>query len=132
MRWVLALALGLFASTGAVAQQKITPQEFLDRANGKTLTFTDRNSGSVVGVEQFLNRELSVWAQSDGRCSYGKISVRGELMCFLYEDFPNPDNCWLPLEADGELLVLSTGSFQILMITQINEKPVICEGAPLS
>lgn len=127
----LALAL-MLAATGAYAQEKITPQEFLGRADGNTLTFTHQKSGNIVGVEQFLSRKLSVWAQSDGRCSYGHIEIKGELMCFLYEDFPDPNNCWLPFDNAGQLMVLSTDNFQIQTITGISQDPVICEGAPLS
>lgn len=115
-----------------VAQEQITPSTFLDRALGKTLTFTDLTSGSVVGVEQFLRRDLSVWAQANGRCSYGHIEQRGPLICFIYEEFPNPNNCWLPFDKDGQLMVLSTDSYQIQEVTNINEREVECEGAPLS
>ncbi|WP_298292370.1 hypothetical protein [uncultured Litoreibacter sp.] len=127
-----ALLAGALVTTSAAAQDKITPQEFLDRANGNTLTFFHQRSGSVAGVEQFLSPKQSVWAQSDGRCSYGDISIKGELMCFLYEDFPNPDNCWMPFDMDGQLMVMSTQSFQVQTITDISQDPVICEGAPLS
>lgn len=114
------------------AQQQIAPDTFLDLAIDRTLTFSDYTSGVTVGVEQFLRRDLSVWAQADGRCSYGHIEIRGPVLCFIYENFPNPQNCWMPFAADDELLVMSTSSRQIQRVTQITDEPVVCEGVPLS
>jgi len=114
------------------AQQQITPDAFLDQAVGRTLTFSNFKSGMMIGVEQFLSRDLSVWAQEDGRCSYGQIEIRGPIMCFIYEDFPNPQNCWMPFQAEDKLLVISTTNQQIQRVTGISEDPVVCEGAPLS
>ena len=86
----------------------------------------------MVGVEQFINPKLSVWAERSGRCSYGHIEIRGPLVCFLYENFPNPENCWVPFEDDGELIVMSTNKYEFQRVTEVTEDPVICEGAPLS
>ncbi|MEM9584249.1 MAG: hypothetical protein AAGA08_14160 [Pseudomonadota bacterium] len=120
-------------SVGAItAQDQISPSSFLDRALGKTLSFTDLSTGALVGVEQFLRRDLSVWAETNGRCSYGRIEERGPLICFIYEQFPNPDNCWMPFDKGGQLMVMSTLSYQIQQISKISERPVQCEDAPLS
>ena len=125
--------LAICATAGSVAaQQQITPEAFLARANGQTLTFTDYHSSQIVGVEQFLSTKLSVWAETDGRCSYGNIEQRGPLVCFIYEDFPNDENCWTPFEKNGDLLVISSATYEIQQVTKISNEPVICEGAPLS
>ncbi len=116
----------------AAAQQQISPDAFLDLATGRTLTFSDYGSGEMVGTEQFLRRDLSVWAQANGRCSYGRIDIRGPLICFLYENFPNPNNCWMPFQSESDLLVMSAESRQIQRVTAITDDPVLCEGAPLS
>ena len=116
----------------AFAQQQISPDAFLDLATGQTLTFSDYESGVTIGVEQFLKRDLSVWAQSNGRCSYGRIDIRGPLLCFIYENFPNPDNCWMPFQQDTEILVMSAESREIQRVTKITTDPVLCEGTPLS
>jgi hypothetical protein len=132
LRWVgAALVLG-GVGTGGQAQEQITPQEFLDRATGNTLTFTHDGSGRVVGVEQFLSPDLSVWADVGGRCAYGDIELRGELICFLYRDNPDPNNCWMPFDKDGEMMVISSDSLEIQRITGISEQRVDCVGAPLS
>ena len=123
--------LALFIGTPCLAQTQISPEMFLDQAVGKTLTFTEKRSGQTVGVEQFLSRDKSVWTAVDFRCTYGKIEVRGPLICFTFKDYPNPENCWMPFIDDTGLLVMSR-SFDIQRITAITDDPVICEDVPLS
>lgn len=132
MRFIRAgIILTLLGGAPVLAQTQITPDAFLDQAVGQTLTFSERKSGQVVGVEQFLNRNQSVWAAVNLRCTYGKIEVRGPLICFTYEDYPNPENCWMPFMDDTGLIVMSR-TFDIQRITAITKDPVICENAPLS
>ncbi|WP_298861412.1 hypothetical protein [uncultured Sulfitobacter sp.] len=116
----------------AAAQEQLTPDGFLDFAQGRTLSFTNMQSGNLVGVEQFLRRDLSVWADETGRCTYGRIEQRVPHLCFLYEDAPDPGNCWIPFMDDGTLLVLSERTREVQRISDISDKPVICEGAPSS
>lgn len=129
----LALLLLLMVPQGpGIAQTRLTPEAFLDQATGRTLTFTSQSSGAVVGIEQFLNRKQSVWANASGRCTYGEIEVRGHLICFIYEDKPDPLNCWATFSDEDELLVISTRSRQVQRVTKITDRPVMCEDAALS
>jgi len=116
----------------AQAQEQMTPDGFLDLVQGRTLTFTSMIDGGEVGVEQFLRRDLSVWADRSGRCTYGRIEIRGPLLCFVYEDAPDPNNCWIPFYDEGKLLVLSQGSREVQRVSDLSDKPVVCEGAPSS
>lgn len=122
----------LLAASPAAAQEQITPDAFLDLALGRTLSFTGVTSGQLVGVEEFLRRDLSVWADQSGRCTYGRIEQRGPLLCFVYEDAPDPENCWIPFLDEGTLLVMATRSREVQRISDISEKPIVCEGAPTS
>ena len=122
----------LLAASPAAAQEQITPDAFLDLVLGRTLSFTGVTSGQLVGVEEFLRRDLSVWADQSGRCTYGRIEQRGPLMCFVYEDAPDPENCWIPFLDEGMLLVMATRSREVQRISDISEKPIVCEGAPTS
>ncbi|MEH6645026.1 hypothetical protein [Sulfitobacter sp.] len=130
-RSALIFLLGLSALP-AHAQEQMTPDGFLDLVHGRTLTFSSMIRGGEVGVEQFLRRDLSVWADRSGRCTYGRIEIRGPLLCFVYEDAPDPNNCWIPFYDKGKLLVLSQGSREVQRISDISDKPVVCEGAPSS
>lgn len=125
-------ALGLaLAGQGAQAQQQLTPDQFLDRADGNTFTFEHFPNGGVVGVEQFLSRARSVWATPSGVCTYGRIEVRGTELCFIYEDLPDPEHCWIPFDSDEGLVVFS-GLQSIQRVTRITKEPVICEDAVIS
>ena len=127
----LTLFTGLMASNVS-AQEQIGPDAFLELAVGRTLSFTNQVSGTLVGMEQFLRHDLSVWADETGRCTYGRIEKRGPLLCFLYEDDPDPNNCWVPFMDEGTLLVLSQTTQELQRISDISKEPVICEGAPTS
>lgn len=114
----------------AAAQDQISPDAFLDQAVGKTLTFEGFRSGRQVGVEQFLRRDLSVWTDVSGRCTYGTIEIRGPQLCFIYDDSPDPENCWLIFEYEEDLLVMS--SREVQRISRIEERDLNCSEAPLS
>lgn len=116
---------------GAFAQQQITPDQFLDLAVGKTLTFRGYRSGALVGEEEFLRRDLSVWTDPAGRCTYGVIEIRGPQICFLYEDDPDPENCWLIFRNEDELLVMSD-NLEVQQITRMRDVSLNCEAAPVS
>lgn len=128
----LAVMVAAMVASPAVAQDQLTPDGFLDLAHGRTLSFSNVRSGNLVGVEEFLRRDLSVWADETGRCTYGRIEKRGPLLCFVYEDAPDPDNCWIPFMDEGTLLVLSERTREVQRISDISDAPVICEGAPSS
>lgn len=132
MRRLAAFVLLCFATLPARAQEQMTPDAFLDLAMGRTLSFSGVLSGGLVGVEQFLRRDLSVWADETGRCTYGRIEINGPYLCFLYEDAPDPNNCWIPFMDEGTLLVLSQNTGEVQRISDISDKPVVCEGAPIS
>lgn len=127
-----AAVVGLLLVAGpAKATDQISPETFLDQAVGNTLTFRGFDTNSFVGVEQFLRRDLSVWATANGRCTYGQIEVRGPLICFIYDDNPDPDNCWTPFVDDGDLVVVGVRG-DIQRITLIEQRDISCEAAPLS
>lgn len=123
--------LALLGATPVTAQEQISPEAFLEAAVGNTLTFRVYGSNTFVGEEQFLRRDLSVWATADGRCTYGEIELRGPFICFIYEDFPDPDNCWLPFRDDRGLLVMSENR-EVQRVTGMTQEPISCEGPPLS
>ena len=115
----------------AAAQEQITPDAFIDRAVGNTLTFAHSPGGGIVGVEQFLNRSRTVWATPEGTCTYGRLEIRETLLCFIYNDLPNPEHCWVPYTHDDGLVVVSQdGSIQ--RVTRMTKNPVICENEAIS
>jgi hypothetical protein len=130
MRGGAIILLMICAQTGA-AQTPISPEEFIDRAEGRTLTFENIEDGRVVGVEQFLSRQQTVWTRRDGSCTYGRVTLTEQTVCFTYEDQWDVDHCWFPYDRDGTLIVQSLrGSLQ--QVSRITDLPVVCYDAPLS
>ena len=116
-----------------VAQEQITPDTFLDRLTGKTATFVMWGTDDLVGIEQFLARDRTVWARSDGTCAYGTVTVEGPLVCFAYDDEPlGRQHCWFPFEQEGTLLVLDDEGDEVQAVSRITDLPVSCEPPPIS
>ena len=85
---MLRAAIGVvvwLAAAPIFAQTLLTPDEFLDAADGRNLTFHIFPNGQLVGAEEFLTRSLSVWRDHAGTCVYGEISVDSANLCFLYD-----------------------------------------------
>ena len=132
-RHALPLALLLAAAAPAAAQRIVSPDAFLDAAEGNTLTFVLDGTGDLVGTERFLSRTRSVWARADGSCSYGDVSVEGAELCFVYEDSPDAKWCWWPLRRGDDLLVRSTApDHETQRIAAVTQDLVGCEGEPVS
>ena len=127
-------ALILIASAGhAAAQDQISADEFLDQLVGKTATFVVWGTDTLVGVEQFLRRDRTVWVRSDGSCAYGTVTVNGPLVCFAYDDERNGrQHCWYPFVQDGELLVLDDEGDEVQAVSEISNTPVDCNPPPIS
>lgn len=100
-----AIAAVIALAFPAAAQERITPDEFLDRAVGNTLSFYAVPSGALVGIEQFLRRDLSVWRPNGGDCTYGQITVQEGQLCFLYAEISDAPACWYTFDMDGRLMV---------------------------
>ncbi len=127
------VVLLLACAVPAAAQEQITAEQFLDRLTGKTATFVMMGTDDLVGVEQFLRRDRTVWARSNGTCAYGTVTVDGPLVCFAYDDEPTDrTHCWFPFERDGTLLVLDDEGDEIQEITSITDVPVACEPPAIS
>ena len=110
----------LLLATPVAAQTPITPEALLDRLVGGSATFTDRASGTHVGVEYFPSRERSFWLGRGGRCTYGEMTIEAGALCFRYDDRPEEQHCWLPFEEDGELgyVSVTTGEVQTIRTMQ--------------
>lgn len=124
----------MVAASTLSAQTLISPDEFLDEAEGKTLTFHLFESGAFFGVEQFLSRSLSVWREEGQDCVYGRVTTEGRELCFLYDHQPDQKVCWLPFRHRGKLLV-RLASFtdpEVQVVQNITNDPIPCPNAPTS
>ena len=91
-----ALALPAFAQ----GEKPLNAEEFDALTRGTVMDTW--SGGSIYGVEKFLPGGKSIWEDERG-CMYGTWKQVGELICFTYEDDPEPD-CWTYFDTgDGGL-----------------------------
>ena len=133
MRKIARILIGIFLAGSSQAQERISPEAFLDRAVGQTLTFELLGTGIVVGREEFLNRRLSVWREEGDTCVYGRVTVEDGKLCFLYDDrLDEPPVCWWTFQHEGQLLVYFAGSgdTEIQEVTRIDKNGLNCPVKP--
>ena len=90
MRTALALLLALFAAPAA-AQSQMSGAEFDAYTLGKTLFYG--RDGAAYGAEVYLPDRRVRWSFLDGDCKEGEWYEESGLICFVYEDKPDPQ-CW--------------------------------------
>ncbi len=134
-RLLRGLIAPLLLPAGAVAQTAISPDAFLDAVIGKTVTFYEIRSGQLVGTEQFLSRNTSVWRENGLGCVYGQITTPNGQICFLYDnDTDGVPVCWWPFLHHDRLLVrLATFiGGEIQEVRRISEDSLNCPSVPVS
>lgn len=132
IRAALLSVLSLLATAATAQERPITPGAFLDLVDKQTVTFMLGESDNLVGVERFIDRERSVWTRNDGRCALGEITERGAKICFVYDDDPNTDHCWLPFAQGGKTYVRSTLNGEVQRIASMEKRRLECTGEPMS
>ncbi len=71
--------------------QSMSAEAFDNYTRGKTLYYG--TGGDAYGVERYLDGRRVIWSFLDGRCQNGKWYEDNGLICFIYEDVPDPQ-CW--------------------------------------
>jgi len=75
------------------AQTPMTAAEFEAYVTGRTLTFGFE--GQAYGVEEFREGRRTTWAFMQEECREGSWFPRGEQICFVYDDRPLDEHCWI-------------------------------------
>lgn len=123
---LLACAAALLSSPAAAAEP-LSAAEFERYVAGKTLYFGQ--FGSPYGVEEYLSDRRVRWSFLDGNCKDGEWYEDDGLICFVYEDNPDPQ-CWsFFAEGDGLRAVFENDPANtILYEAQQNDDPMLCYG----
>lgn len=135
MRFLVLICLvTLGLASIAEAQSRITPEEFLARAQGKTLDFHDEPSGALVGREYFISPRETIWQPAYGDCVRGEVTTPDGQLCFRYEDRPDRVICWVPFEFKGRLLVRMARltNAQVQEVRREAKEALSCGMAPMS
>ena len=120
------LAFLLFALP-VQAQTPMTAAEFEAYVTGRTLTFG--LEGQSYGVEEFRDGRRTTWAFTQDECREGRWFPRDEQSCFVYDDFPGEEHCWIFWQGDGGLNArfMGEGATELYEV-QKSPRPLICPG----
>ncbi|MEM6303553.1 MAG: hypothetical protein AAF744_02475 [Pseudomonadota bacterium] len=88
---MLTLAISLLTALPAFAGDLMTAEEFEAYTTGKTLFYG--RDGTAYGAEIYHENRRVQWSFLDGECKEGSWYAAGEMICFVYEDNPDPQ-CW--------------------------------------
>ncbi|MDF3414182.1 hypothetical protein HKX54_06920 [Sulfitobacter sp. M57] len=81
----------ILLTTPLAAQDLLTPEEFDAYTKGKTLFYG--KSGQAYGAEIYYENRRVEWSFLDGDCKEGEWYDANGLICFVYENNPDPQ-CW--------------------------------------
>jgi len=123
------LSVILFALTAAplAAQTPMTGDEFEAYSQGKTLFF--RYDDDRYGAEEYLPGRRVRWSFLDGDCKNGEWYEDGQMICFVYEDNPDPQ-CWSVYEqGDGLMAMFENDPTQTTLFqVERTDEPMVCLG----
>ena len=88
---IITLILSLALALPAAAQDLMTAEEFDTYTRGKTLFYG--REGRAYGAEIYYDKRRVLWSFLDGECREGEWYQDGSLICFVYENNPDPQ-CW--------------------------------------
>lgn len=92
-------AIFLCIACPAVADTPLSADAFEAETTGRTLSYSAQ--GAEFGVEEYLPGRRVRWSYLDGQCEDGEWYPIGDMICFVYEDIPEPQ-CWsFYRESDG-------------------------------
>ena len=97
----IALCLSALCALPASAQDMMSAAEFDAYTRGKTLFYG--NGGAPYGAEVYHENRRVQWSFLDGKCKEGEWYEADGLICFTYEDNPDPQ-CWSFVEGTNGLI----------------------------
>ncbi len=127
-RILISLVFAGLAHGPALADSGMSAAEFEAYTNGKTLYFGA--NGRDYGAEEYLDNRRVRWSFLDGKCREGIWYEEGGQICFVYEDFPDPQ-CWVFRSNPGGGLLArfeDDPEGTVLYEARQNEEPMMCLG----
>jgi hypothetical protein len=90
----------LLAALPAAAETPMSASEFEAYVTGRTLTYS--SGGMPFGIEEYRKGRRVLWSFLDGACEEGEWYSAGDMICFVYDSFPD-HQCWTFYRRDGGL-----------------------------
>lgn len=126
LRYAFLILFALIA-TPLAAQTAMSAEEFESYSQGKTLYFG--YDGTTYGAEEYLPNRRVRWSFVDGQCKDGNWYQDGELICFVYEDAPDPQ-CWSFYQRDSGLMARFENDPEQTTLFEVKQstEPMLCLG----
>lgn len=117
----------VLAASAAAAEAPMTAEEFDAYTQGRTLTYSA--AGVVYGIEEYLPDRRVRWAYIGDTCQEGSWYPVGDMICFVYEDFEQPQ-CWsfYRRESGLEAVFMNDPESLTLYETRQSPEPLQCPG----
>ncbi len=114
-------------ATPALAENIMTPEQFDTYTRGQTFVYGSR--GTPYGAEEYLDDRRVRWSFLDGRCLEGEWYAEGNLICFVYQQEPQPQ-CWSFRRGSGGLIArfANDSTLDELYEVERSAKPLSCPG----
>jgi len=122
-----ALCLALFAAPAvpALADERLSAEDFAEYATGYTLYYEDEN-GDRFGSETFDDKGFVTWRAPNGQCIRGGWRAYNDDLCFLYE---GEVHCWAFFEGATGRYVRPVGEDEPkLRVVRRDQTPLSCGG----
>ncbi len=128
MKFLSHALLMAWLATPVFAQDLMTAEEFESYVTGQTLTFGFE--GQPYGIEEFRPGRRTTWAFMGDQCREGRWFDRDEQICFIYDDAPDEEHCWVFWRGERGLNArfMGEGSSTELYEVQRSSRPLICPG----
>ncbi len=121
------LLIALLMSSPLAAQTLMDADAFEAYSQGKTLYFG--YDGTTYGAEEYLPNHRVRWSFLEGQCKEGNWYQDGELICFVYEDDPEPQ-CWSFYQSDDGLVAQFENDPDLSTLFEVRQsnEPMVCLG----
>jgi len=109
------------------AQAQMSAEEFDAYTRGHTFYYGA--GGAPYGGEEYLDNRRVRWSFLDGECQDGYWYEEGELICFVYENNPDPQ-CWTFQRSDDGLIAQFAGEPAMSELYEVEKssEPLMCLG----
>ncbi|AXI48938.1 hypothetical protein C1J03_16030 [Sulfitobacter sp. SK012] len=124
---VILLILWAMMPLPATAQSTMSAAEFDAYTQGKTLFYGTRSA--PYGAEVYLPNRRVRWSFLDGKCKEGEWYEDAGLICFVYEDNPEPQ-CWSFEEGNGGLIAQFENDPEAIALYEVEDRgeEMLCLG----
>lgn len=125
-RMIMILAMAM-AAGGPRAQDTLSAEAFDALTQGKTFYYG--RAGAPYGAEDYLKDRRVRWSFLDGQCKDGYWYEEAGLICFVYDDSPDPQ-CWSFIKGSNGLIARFENDPAAIELYEVQQsaKPMLCLG----